>query len=47
MSRYLKGITAMTESARESPLENVVVFIVFFALILGFCGGVIGVWMIR
>jgi hypothetical protein len=35
------------EAIKESPLENVVVFIVFFALILGFCGGVIGVWMIK
>ncbi len=29
----------------SSPLENVAVFLVFFAVILGFCGGVIAVWM--
>ena len=25
--------------------ENVVVFLIFFGVILGFCGGVIAVWM--
>lgn len=29
----------------SSPLENVAVFLVFFAVVLGFCGGVIAVWM--
>ena len=36
-----------TVSEKVSPLENVVVFIIFFAIILGFCGGVIAVWMMR
>ncbi len=35
------------EAINESPLENVIVFIVSFALILGFCGGVIGMWMLE
>jgi hypothetical protein len=35
------------EAVKESPLENVVVFIIFFALIIGFCGGVIGVSMMK
>lgn len=35
------------EAIEESPLDNVVVFIVSFALILGICGGVIGVWMLK
>lgn len=34
------------EAIKESPLENVIVFIVSFAIILGFCGGVIGMWML-
>lgn len=33
-----------TAYEKESPLENVAVFIVFFGIILGFCGGVIAVW---
>jgi hypothetical protein len=32
-------------SEKGSPLENVVVFLIFFGVILGFCGGVIAVWM--
>ncbi len=36
-----------TVSEKESPLENAVVFLVFFAVVLGFCGGVIAVWMTR
>jgi hypothetical protein len=34
------------ETIKESPLENVIVFIVSFSIILGFCGGVIGMWML-
>ena len=30
---------------KESPLENVVVFLIFFAVILVFCGGIIAVWL--
>ncbi len=36
---------SITEKA--SPLENVLVYLIFFAVILGFCGGVIAVWMTR
>ena len=32
---------------KESPLENVAVFLIFFGVILGFCGGVIAVWMMN
>jgi hypothetical protein len=32
-------------SEKTSPLENVAVFLIFFGVILGFCGGVITVWM--
>ena len=32
-------------SEKTSPLENVAVFLIFFGVILGFCGGVIAVWM--
>ena len=34
-------------SEKASPLENVLVYLIFFAVILGFCGGVIAVWMTR
>jgi len=34
-------------SEKDSPLENVLVYLIFFAVILGFCGGVIAVWMTR
>ncbi len=36
-----------TVSQKESPLENVLVFLIFFALVLAFCGGVIAIWMTR
>lgn len=37
-----------TAYEKEShPLENVAVFIIFFGIILGFCGGVITVWMMN
>jgi hypothetical protein len=32
---------------KGSPLENVAVFLIFFGVILGFCGGVIAVWMVN
>ncbi len=32
---------------KASPLENVAVFLIFFGVILGFCGGVIAVWMMN
>jgi hypothetical protein len=35
------------EAIKESPLENVIVFIVSFAIIIGFCGGVIGMWLLK
>ena len=36
-----------TAYEKESPLENVAVFLIFFGVILGFCGGVIAVWMLN
>jgi hypothetical protein len=43
---FFERIAAMESiSEKTSPLENVVVFLIFFGVILGFCGGVITVWM--
>ena len=43
---FFGRIVAMaTTYDKESPLENVVVFLIFFAVILVFCGGIIAIWL--
>jgi len=45
---FFERFAAMaTTYEKESPLENVAVFLIFFGVILGFCGGVIAVWMMN
>ncbi len=38
-------IVMETVYKKESPLENVVVFLSFFGVILVFCGGIIAFWL--